>query len=148
MTTNVEALLQEAALRYVKEVDEHGTRYSLRFETGMGPVAVSLGIAEDLFTCYVFVRDLESIPHTFKPAKDFFRELLRLNARFHLARVCVWVDPDAEFEWLVVAAHIPAAAITVDTLKWAVGETVELTGAIQTAISERSPTPHGQLEGR
>ncbi|HUU22750.1 MAG TPA: hypothetical protein VM389_09470 [Phycisphaerae bacterium] len=135
MDANIEVLLQEAGFKYTKEYDpDEKVTYSLRFETAVGPVLLSVLANDFVFCPYVFTRDLDSISMT-TPKRDFFQTLLRLNEKHWLARVSVWTAPETEVEWLLVSGRVPIENITPAAVNWVIRDTVVLAQEVLQAIA-------------
>ena len=146
MSDNVESLLKQAELRYVKEVEPGGEeeRYSLPFETPDGTIFVGLYVGDILLSPNVFIRTLDSIG-VGTSKSQFLADLLKLNKNMLFARVSIWQSPDEDVEWLVTEADLPTDSITPENLRWVVEETVSLTQKVLETISAHSTATRKQL---
>ncbi len=144
MSIDIEQFLQGSNLRYTKDVNSEGQEsFSVPFELDTGPFPVTVSKKTDnlLWISTVLAR-IDALPASIS-RKQFYRELLRLNANSFLARASIWTAPEDEEDWVAVEADLPEPSLTSSTVRDAIYGVVFLGQMVNNLI--RQSASGGQL---
>ena len=145
MSIDIEDLIRNSGLRYVKEVapNEGKVTFSFPFDTSGGPILVHLDSSGTLLSTSTFVRNLDSV--CVPSRKDLYLQLLKLNARlFGYARVGIWSSPPQEQEWALVTCDLPLAEASQEFVKLAIQDTAYLAEQVIRVIQDLVPSAQKQ----